>query len=121
MGLKPFQPATNRVAAGLVDDDPVGEGLIMGLDVERPLLSVQGVFLDEVHIVHPCDLQMQHTHGSGCCSGGAEAGSSRIKRTRFSRRGASTSRAQRRSILWEDPSSLVSSLVTSLATNMGMR
>lgn len=56
--------ATHRVAAGLMDDDPVGEGLIMGLDVKRPLFSVQGVFLDEVHVVYPCNLQIQHTHGS---------------------------------------------------------
>lgn len=45
-----------------MDDDPVGEGLIMGLDVKCPLFSVQGVFLDEVHIVDPCNLQIQHAH-----------------------------------------------------------
>lgn len=56
--------ATHRIAAGLMDDDPVGEGLIMGLDVKRPLFPVQGVFLDEVHVVYPCDLKTQHTHGS---------------------------------------------------------
>lgn len=104
-----------------MDDDPVGEGLIMGLDVKRPLFSVQGVFLDEVHIVDPCNLQSQHAHDSFCCTEQIKAENSQIKHTRFSSRGASTSRAQRRSTLWEDPSSLVSSLITSLATNMGMR
>lgn len=93
----------------------------MGLDVERPLFPVQAVFLDEVDIVHPCNLQMQRTHGSLCRAQQRTAETSQRQRTRFSRRGASTSRVQRRSILWEEPSSLVSSLITSLATNMGMR
>ncbi len=57
--------ATDRIAAGLMDDDPVGEGLIMGLNVKCPLLSVQRVFLDEVDIVHTCNLQT--THNSNSC------------------------------------------------------
>lgn len=44
-----------------MDDDPVGEGLIMGLDVQCPLLSIQCVFLDEVHVVHTGDLPSTHT------------------------------------------------------------
>lgn len=44
-----------------MDDDSVGEGLIVGLDVKGPLLSVQCVFLDEVHVVHTSNLQI-HTH-----------------------------------------------------------
>lgn len=104
-----------------MDDDPVGEGLIVGLDVKRPLFPVQGVFLDEVHVVYPCDLQSQHTRGSHTGTEEGKAATARRPLTRFSRRGASTSRAQRRSTLWEAPSSLLSSLITSLATNMGMR
>lgn len=48
--------ATYRIAACLVDDNPVGEGLIVGLNVQSPLLSVQRVFLDEVDIVYTCNL-----------------------------------------------------------------
>lgn len=54
--------ATDRIAARLMDDDPVGEGLIVGLDVKCPLLSVQRVFLDEVDIVHTRNLQTTTTH-----------------------------------------------------------
>lgn len=54
--------ATDRIAAGLMDDDPVGEGLIMGLNVKCPLLSVERVFLAEVDIVHTCNLQTTPTH-----------------------------------------------------------
>lgn len=55
--------ATDRIAAGLMDDDPVGEGLIMGLNVKSPLLSVQRVFLDEVDVVHTCNLKSKtHKH-----------------------------------------------------------
>lgn len=39
-----------------MDDDPVGEGLIVGLDVQSPLLSVQRVPLDEVDVVDTCNL-----------------------------------------------------------------
>lgn len=53
--------ATDRIAAGLMDDDPVREGLIMGLYVKCPLLSVQGVFLGEVDVVHACNLQTTQT------------------------------------------------------------
>lgn len=42
-----------------MDDDSVGEGLIVGLDVKSPLLLVQCVLLDEVDVVHACNL---HTH-----------------------------------------------------------
>ena len=49
-----------------MDDDPVGEGLIMGLDVKGPLLPVQRVFLDEVDIVHTCNLQINHTQNRSC-------------------------------------------------------
>lgn len=45
-----------------MDDDPVGEGLIMGLNVKCPLLSVERVFLAEVDIVHTCNLQTTPTH-----------------------------------------------------------
>lgn len=41
--------------------------------------------------------------------------------TRFRSRGASTSSLHLLSILWMDPSSLFSSLITSLSTNMGIR
>lgn len=54
--------ATDRIAAGLVDDDPVGEGFIVGLDVKSPLLSVQCVFLDEVDVVHARNLPTAQTH-----------------------------------------------------------
>lgn len=49
-----------------MDDDPVGEGLVVRLDVQRPLFPVQAVFLDEVHVVHPRNLQIQRTPGSLC-------------------------------------------------------
>ena len=52
---------TDRIAADLMDDDPVGEGLIMGLNVKRPLLSVKCVLLDEVDIVHTRNLQSRDT------------------------------------------------------------
>ena len=58
--------STDRITAGLMNDDPVGEGLIMGLDVQRPLLSVQSVFLAEVDVVHTSDLQTTHTHNNTC-------------------------------------------------------
>lgn len=48
-----------------MDDDPVGEGLIMGVNVQRPLFSVQGVFLDEVDIIHTSNLQ--NTHAKMAC------------------------------------------------------
>lgn len=53
--------ATDRIAADLMDDDPVGEGLIMGLNVKRPLLSVERVLLAEVDIVHTRNLQTRGT------------------------------------------------------------
>lgn len=49
--------SAHRIAADLVDDDSVGEGLVVRLDVKRPLLSVQRVFLAEVDVVDTCDLQ----------------------------------------------------------------
>lgn len=55
--------ATDRIAAGLMDDDPVREGLIMGLNVKCPLFSVERVFLDEVDVVHTCNLKTRtHKH-----------------------------------------------------------
>lgn len=39
-----------------MDDDPVGKGLIVGLYVKSPLLSVQSVFLGEVNVVDTSDL-----------------------------------------------------------------
>lgn len=45
-----------------MDDDPVGKGLIMGLDVKCPLLSVQRVLLDEVDVVHARNLRTARTH-----------------------------------------------------------
>lgn len=51
--------ATYWITAGLMDDDPVRKGLVVRLDVKCPLLVVQCVLLDEVDVVHTCDL---HTH-----------------------------------------------------------
>lgn len=46
-----------------MDDDSVGEGFIVGLDVKGPLLSVQCVLLDKVDVVHTCNLQTRtHTY-----------------------------------------------------------
>ena len=42
-----------------MDDDPVGEGLIVGLNVQRPLSAVQSVVLTEVHVVHPSNLHTE--------------------------------------------------------------
>lgn len=53
--------ATDRIAAGLMDDDPVGEGLIMGLNVKCPLFSIERVFLAEVDVVHTCNLKKNKT------------------------------------------------------------
>lgn len=39
-----------------MDDDAVGEGLVVRLNVQCPLSAVQCVLLDEVNIVHTCDL-----------------------------------------------------------------
>lgn len=39
-----------------MDDNPVGEGLIVGLYVQCPLLSVQSVLLDKVDVVHTSNL-----------------------------------------------------------------
>lgn len=44
-----------------MNDDPVGEGLIVGLDVECPLFFVERVLLDEVDVVHARDLQTGDT------------------------------------------------------------
>lgn len=57
---------THRVAAEFVDDDSVGEGLVVGLDMERPLSLVQSVLLAEVHIVHPRNLHTKDTHETSC-------------------------------------------------------
>lgn len=51
---------THRVAAGFMDDNPIGEGLVVGLDVQRSLSPVQRVLLDEVHIVHPRNLHHRY-------------------------------------------------------------
>lgn len=39
-----------------MDDDPVRKGLVVRLDVKCPLLAVQCVLLDEVDVVHTCNL-----------------------------------------------------------------
>lgn len=44
-----------------MDDDPVRKGLIVRLDVKCPLLAVQCVLLDEVDIVHTCNLHTRNT------------------------------------------------------------
>lgn len=46
----------HRVAAVFVDDDAVGEGLVVGLNVQGPLPRVERVLLDEVDIIHTGDL-----------------------------------------------------------------
>ena len=52
-----FPVSTHGVAAFFTDDDPVGEGLVVGLDVQGPLEAVQGVLLVEVHVIHPGNLR----------------------------------------------------------------
>lgn len=43
-----------------MDDDPVRKGLVVRLDVKCPLLAVQCVLLDEVDVVHTCNLHTQY-------------------------------------------------------------
>lgn len=61
---------TDRIAASLMDDDSVGKGLIMGLNVQSPLLSVQRVFLAEVDVIYTCNLRAteniaRYSHSNG--------------------------------------------------------
>lgn len=43
-----------------MDDDPVRKGLVVRLDVKCPLLAVQCVLLDEIDVVHTCNLHTQY-------------------------------------------------------------
>lgn len=47
---------TYRVAAVLVDDDPVRKCLIVGLDVQSAISRIQGVFLDKINVIDSCNL-----------------------------------------------------------------
>lgn len=47
---------THRVAAVLVDDDPVRKRLVVRLDVQSALSRIQGVFLDKINIIDSCNL-----------------------------------------------------------------
>lgn len=46
----------HRVVAALAHDDSAGEGLVVDLDAKRPLPAVESVLLDEVEVVHSCNL-----------------------------------------------------------------
>ena len=47
---------THRIAAVLMDDDPVRKRLIVGLDVQSAISRIQGVFLDKINVIDSCDL-----------------------------------------------------------------
>lgn len=48
----------HRVVAALADNDPAGKGLVVDLDVERPVPTVQCVLLDEVQVVYTSNLHV---------------------------------------------------------------
>lgn len=48
--------APHRVVAALAHDHPAGEGLVVHLDAKCPLSAVESVLLDEVEVVHSCNL-----------------------------------------------------------------
>lgn len=50
---------SHRVTAKFMDYDSVGEGFIVGFNMKSSFSVVQGVLLNEVDIVHTCNL---HTH-----------------------------------------------------------
>lgn len=47
---------THRVAAVLMDDDPVRKRLVVRLDMQSALSRIQGVFLDKINIIDSCNL-----------------------------------------------------------------
>lgn len=47
---------THRIAAVLVDDNPVRKCLIVGLNVQSAISRIQGVFLDKINVIDSCDL-----------------------------------------------------------------
>lgn len=48
----------HRVVAALADDDSAGKGLVVDLNVERPVSTVQSVLLDEVQVVYTSNLHV---------------------------------------------------------------
>lgn len=131
----PLRP--HHVAAALSDHDPVGKGLVVDLDVERPVSAPQSVLLNEVQVFHasnlyaegkvipfqPADPFVDHrwclktTHSFQVWSSLADR---QRRSTRLRRRGASTSIVQRLSVTCVDPSWLRFSLMISLSTNTGI-
>lgn len=47
---------THRIAAVLVDDDPVRKRLIVGLNVQSAISRIQRVFLDKINVIYSCNL-----------------------------------------------------------------
>lgn len=58
--LLTFGLETHRVFAALTDDDSVGKGLVVDLDVERPVSAVQSVPLRKVQIVYASHLHEEN-------------------------------------------------------------
>lgn len=54
-----FNCETHRVFAALTDDDSAGKGLVVDLDVERPVSAVQFVLLDKVQVVYTSNLHTE--------------------------------------------------------------
>lgn len=52
----PGARGTHGVAAVLIDDDPVRERFVVGLDVQSTLPRIQGVFLDKINVIDSCNL-----------------------------------------------------------------
>lgn len=54
-----FDSETHRVVAALTDNDSVGKGLIVDLNVECPLSAVQHVPLNKVQVVYTSHLHVE--------------------------------------------------------------
>lgn len=54
-----LESEAHRVVAALTDNDSAGKGLIVDLNVQRPVPVVQSVLLDEVEVVYTGDLHAE--------------------------------------------------------------
>lgn len=131
----------HRVVAALADNDSAGKGLVVDLNAERPVSTVQSVLLDEVQVVYTGNLHVvneRRTHRLHIKNSNTKMlplfcnlliataapllfAQGHRRSTRLRSRGASTSITQRLSVTNVDPSSLRLSLMISLSTNTGIR
>lgn len=54
----------HRVVAALADDDSAGKGLVVDFNPERPVPAIERVLLEEVQVIHTCDLHTGESLGS---------------------------------------------------------